>query len=157
MSVEQAIDVAPRMHEALEELKDLVRQRYPDATFRVALSPENPQTVLLKPVIDVVDRDDVMDVVIDRLVELQATEQLPLFVVPVCHHAGAGPSAGAAAQRPAGRRLAAERQRAGPRPDARRDVRWASIRIGRRRDRARSRRIRGNPHRGRALHAQGSE
>ena len=61
MSVEQAIDVAPRMHEALEELKDLVRQRYPDATFRVALSPENPQTVLLKPVIDVEDRDEVMD------------------------------------------------------------------------------------------------
>src|SRR5436190_19158756 len=83
MSVEQAIDVAPRMHEALEELKDLVRQRYPDATFRVALSPENPETVLLKPVVDVADRDEIMDVVIDRLVELQSDEQLPLFVVPV--------------------------------------------------------------------------
>ena len=66
MSVEQAIDVAPQMHAALEELKDLVRQRYPDATFRVARSPENPETVLLKPVIDVEDRDEVVDVVIDR-------------------------------------------------------------------------------------------
>jgi hypothetical protein len=66
MSVEQAIDVAPRMHEALEELKALIRQRYPEATFRVARSPENPQTVLLKPVVDVEDRDEVMDVVIDR-------------------------------------------------------------------------------------------
>jgi hypothetical protein len=71
------------MREALDELKDLVRQRYPDATFRVARSPENPETVLLKPVIDVEDRDEVMDVVIDRLVELQNVEQLPLFVVPV--------------------------------------------------------------------------
>jgi hypothetical protein len=83
MSVEQAIDVAPRMHKAIVELKDMLRQRYPDASFRVALSPENPETVLLKPVIDVEDRDEVMDVVIDRLVELQSVEQLPLFVVPV--------------------------------------------------------------------------
>jgi hypothetical protein len=83
MSVEQALAVAPRMHEALEELKDMLRQRYPDATFRVARSPENPETVLLKPVVDVADRDEVMDVVIDRLVEMQSVEQLPLFVVPV--------------------------------------------------------------------------
>jgi hypothetical protein len=83
MSVEQALAVTPRMHEALEELKDMVRRRYPDATFRVARSPENPETVLLKPVVDVADRDEVMDVVIDGLVELHSVEQLPLFVVPV--------------------------------------------------------------------------
>ena len=83
MSVEQALAVAPRMREALEELKDVLRQRYPDATFRVARSPENPETVLLKPVVDVADRDEIMDVVIERLVELQSDEQLPLFVVPV--------------------------------------------------------------------------
>lgn len=83
MSVERALDLSPRMHAALEELKGLVRQRYPDATFRVAPSPESPETVLLKPVVDVEDRDEVMDVVSDRLVELQSEEQLPLFVVPV--------------------------------------------------------------------------
>jgi hypothetical protein len=60
---------------ALEELKDLVRQRYPDATFRVERSPENPETMLLKPVVDVEDRDEVMDVGIDGLVELQSVEQ----------------------------------------------------------------------------------
>jgi hypothetical protein len=83
MSIEQEAALAPRMHKAVEELKDLLRQRYPEATFQVARSPENQQTVLLKPVVDVDDRDEVMDVVIDRLVELQSTEQLPLFVVPV--------------------------------------------------------------------------
>lgn len=83
MTTEQALAVAPRMHEALEELQEMLRQHYPDVTFRVTKSPENPQTVLLKPVVDVEDRDEVMDVVIDRLVELQSTEQLPLFVVPV--------------------------------------------------------------------------
>src|SRR5438128_6343789 len=93
MNGEQALSLTPALDAAVAQLQELIRERYPEATFWVMKSPENPETVLLKPVIDVVDRDDVMDVVIDRLVELQATEQLPLFVVPVCHHAGAGPSA----------------------------------------------------------------
>jgi hypothetical protein len=71
------------MQAALEDLKELVRRRYPEAEFRVTRSPENPNTVLLKPVVDVEDRDEVMDVVIDRLGEWQDTEQLSLFVVPI--------------------------------------------------------------------------
>src|SRR6266540_10444 len=82
MSVEHVPGLSPRMHAAMEELEGLVRQRYPDATFRVTRSPENPEIVLLKPVVDVEDRDEVMDVVIDRLVELQTEAQLPLLVVP---------------------------------------------------------------------------
>jgi hypothetical protein len=61
----------------------LVRHRYPDATFRVARSPEDPETILLKPVVDVDDRDEVLSLVLDRLGELQIEEQLPLFVVPL--------------------------------------------------------------------------
>ena len=83
MTPEQTRALAPRMEAALEELKDLVRRRYPEASFRVARSPESPETILLKPVVDVDDRDAVMDLVIDRLGELQIDEQLPLFVVPV--------------------------------------------------------------------------
>lgn len=83
MSMGPGPKVSPRMHAALEELKDLIRQRYPDATFQVTRSPENPDTILLKPVVDVDDRDDVMDVVIDRLVDLQSEGELALFVVPV--------------------------------------------------------------------------
>jgi hypothetical protein len=71
------------MEAALEELKGLVRARYPEATFQVSRSPENPQTVLLKPVVDIEDRDEVMDVVIERLGELQSEAQLPIFVVPI--------------------------------------------------------------------------
>lgn len=82
MSVERGPDVSPRLHAALEELKGLVRQHYPEATFQIVPSPENPETILLKPVVDVEDRDEVMDVVIERLVELQSEEHLSLFVVP---------------------------------------------------------------------------
>jgi hypothetical protein len=71
------------MQRAIAELEGLIQARYPDATFHVARHPESHDTVLLKPVVDVGDRDDVMDVIIDRLGELQADEHLPIFVVPV--------------------------------------------------------------------------
>jgi hypothetical protein len=82
MTKERTPEVTPRMQRALFELQALISKRYPDATFRVTRSPENPETVLLKPVVDVDDRDEVMDVVIDRLGELQSEEQLSLLVVP---------------------------------------------------------------------------
>lgn len=82
MTKERTPELTPRMQQALVELQALISKRYPDATFRVTRSPENPETVLLKPVVDVDDRDEVMDVVIDRLGELQAQEQLSLLVVP---------------------------------------------------------------------------
>jgi hypothetical protein len=82
MTKERAPEFTPRMQQALTELQALISKRYPDATFRVTRSPENPETVLLKPVVDVDDRDEVMDVVIDRLGELQGEEQLSLLVVP---------------------------------------------------------------------------
>ncbi len=82
MKTEREPKLAPRMQTAIEELKGLVRERYPDATFQVTRSPEDQKTILLKPVVEIDDRDEVMDVVIDRLVELQSEQQLPLFVVP---------------------------------------------------------------------------
>jgi hypothetical protein len=83
MKTEREPKLAPRTRAAIDELKGLVRERYRTATFRVTRSPEDDKTVLLKPVVDVEDRDEVMDVVIDRLVELQSEEQLPIFVVPI--------------------------------------------------------------------------
>src|SRR5438105_2908402 len=75
--------LSPRMQQAIAELKQLVRQRYPEASFQVARSWEDPRIVHLLPVVDVEDRDEVMDVVIDRMMELQIKDKLPLFVVPL--------------------------------------------------------------------------
>ncbi len=83
IKTEREPKLAPRLQAAVEELKGLVREHYPQATFRVTRSPEDRKTVLLKPVVDIDDRDEVMDVVIDRLVQLQSEEQLPIFVVPI--------------------------------------------------------------------------
>ena len=75
--------LTPRMQAAVDELKGLVRDSYPNASFQVARSPENRGVVLLKPVVDVDDRDEVMDVVINRLVEMQSERHLPILVVPI--------------------------------------------------------------------------
>ncbi len=73
----------PRMQQAVEELKGLVLERYPGATFRVAHSPEEPRIVHLWTTVDVEDTDEIMDVVIDRVTRLQTDEGLPIHVIPV--------------------------------------------------------------------------
>jgi hypothetical protein len=83
MHVERMSQLQPRMQTAIAELQAMIRRRYPAATFRIACNPEDSEMVLLKPTVDVDDRDEVVDVVIDRLLELQTDEHLPLLVVPV--------------------------------------------------------------------------
>lgn len=80
MTKERTPEFTPRMQQALSELQALISKRYPDATFRVTRSPENPETVLLKPVVDVDDRDEVMDVVIDRLGSCKARNSCPCWL-----------------------------------------------------------------------------
>ncbi len=81
--IEREPKLTARMRDAVGELKTLVSARYPDATFRVSRSLESPRIVHLMTTVDVDDRDQVMDVVIDRMMELQIKERLPLFVIPV--------------------------------------------------------------------------
>lgn len=69
-----------RIRAAVEEIKGLIAGRYPEATFSVGLG-EDPEGVYLRPVVDIEDRGEVVDVFIDRLVELQVDEALPLYVV----------------------------------------------------------------------------
>ena len=81
MTPEQRIPITPRMEEALSELKGLIRGRYPEATFEVG-EGDDPEGIYLRATIDVDDRGEVIDLFLDRLVDLQVEEGLPLFVVP---------------------------------------------------------------------------
>jgi hypothetical protein len=83
MKTEHEPKLTARMQLGVTELENLVRQRYPHANFQVRRSTENPRIVHLVTTVDVEDRDEVMDVVIDRMMELQIQDKLPLFVVPV--------------------------------------------------------------------------
>ena len=83
MSAQPAESMAPRLQGAVEELERLILARYPGATFRVARSPDDPAVVDLLAAVDLDDPDVVLDVVVDRMMELQIAEGLPIFVIPV--------------------------------------------------------------------------
>jgi hypothetical protein len=71
------------MQRAVAELRDIIRQRYPTAMFRLSPSAEDPAVIHLWASVDVDDPDEVVDLVIERMMALQIEESLPLFVIPV--------------------------------------------------------------------------
>lgn len=71
----------PRIRAALAELQDLIRRRYPDATFMVTARRDDPAGVFLTAIVDVDDLDEVADLVVSRTVDLLVEEGLPIYVL----------------------------------------------------------------------------
>ena len=82
MMPEQHTPHEPRIEAAIAELAELVRRRYPEATFEVT-QEEDPEGTYLTATVDVEDTDEVVDVFIDRMVDLQVKDGLPVYVIPV--------------------------------------------------------------------------
>lgn len=72
----------PRIRAAIDELQSMIRRRWPEARFKVSLG-EDPIGVYLDVELDLEDLDEVMDLVIDRLVNLQVEEGIPVHVIPL--------------------------------------------------------------------------
>lgn len=72
----------PRIQAAIAGLKELILERYPDAIFTV-FRGSDPEGVYLRAEVDIEDADEVMDVVVDRLYELEVEQELPIYVIPV--------------------------------------------------------------------------
>ncbi len=72
----------PRIREAIADLEKLVRQSYPDATFEIS-EGDDPSGTYVWATVDTTDNDKVMDLVVDRLLELQVDQKLPIYFVPV--------------------------------------------------------------------------
>ena len=72
----------PRVQSALTELKGIIRDRWPEATFQ-ASPGEDPKGIYLTATVDVDDTTTVMDALVERLLELQIEERLPVYVVPI--------------------------------------------------------------------------
>jgi hypothetical protein len=70
------------MEEAVHELQRLITVRFPQASFVVEEGCD-PEGIYLVTTVDIADTDEVMDVIGDRLVELQVTEGLPVYVTPL--------------------------------------------------------------------------
>ena len=72
----------PRMQAAIMELQGLIRQHYPNTTFEV-VHGDDPIGMYVLATVDVEDTEAVVDVYIDRLLELQIDAGLAVYVVPV--------------------------------------------------------------------------
>lgn len=83
MSTQREPKLRARMQQAVGELQDLVRQRYPEATCRVSRSPEDPRIIHLITTVDVPDTTEVVEALLDRVLMLQIDEKLPIHVVPI--------------------------------------------------------------------------
>jgi len=83
MNHEQLQDLAPKVVRAVEELEGMVRAHYPSATFQVARAADDPESILLWTTVDVDDPDEVGDLVLDRLLEMQIDEGIPIHLIPV--------------------------------------------------------------------------
>ena len=83
MKTEQRPELTPQMQQALAELQRVIQGRYPTATFDAELGEDDPAAVHLVAIVDVDDPNEVLDFVIERVLELQLEEQLPLHVIPV--------------------------------------------------------------------------
>ena len=73
----------PKILAAIDELESIVRNRYPDTQFAVATAPDEPESILVWATVDVDDPDEVVDLVLDRMLELQIDEGIPVHLVPV--------------------------------------------------------------------------
>jgi hypothetical protein len=82
MRAETHAPLTPRMEEAVHELKGLITARFPQASFVVEEGCD-PQGIYLVTTVDIADTDEVTAAVGDRLVELQVTEGLPVYVTPL--------------------------------------------------------------------------
>ena len=82
MSAERVTGGGPRLEPVIAELQQQVTGRFPDARFEV-FEGEEPRGTYLRAVVDVEDIDEVVDLVIDRLLDLQVEEGLPLYFVAI--------------------------------------------------------------------------
>jgi hypothetical protein len=70
------------MEKAVNELKGTIAKHFAQASF-VVEEGFDPKGIYLVTTVDIADTDEVMDVIGDRLVELQVDEGLPIYVTPL--------------------------------------------------------------------------
>ena len=82
MTIEPPILLTSQMENAVEEIKRLVTRRFPDATFALGHG-EDPEGMHLIITVDLDDMGEVVDLSLDRLVDMQLDDMLPLYVIPL--------------------------------------------------------------------------
>ncbi len=75
--------IDPVRQEAVEELIRMVRQQYPTASFEVGPGEDDPEGTYITATVDIDDPDAVTDLTIDRELELQIEQGIPVYVIPI--------------------------------------------------------------------------
>lgn len=83
MTKEYLLSLEPRRQQAVSELTGMIKAHYPTVSFVVAPGIDDELATHITATVDLDDPDEVMDVIIDRLVELQVEEELPISVIPI--------------------------------------------------------------------------
>jgi hypothetical protein len=78
----RSLENDPRVQAALAEFEQLIRNRYPEATFEITIGGE-PDGKYLTATVDLENTLEVLHVIMDRLLEVQIEEGLPVYVIPV--------------------------------------------------------------------------
>lgn len=81
MYEEPELVITPELQSAIDELKGMIADRFPDAVFEVRQRYDPPR-ISLDATVDIDDTDEVIEIVIDRLIDLQVYQGLPIYVAP---------------------------------------------------------------------------
>lgn len=79
----EPLQLDERTRKAVDELKADIAQHYPTATFELSRGQDDPSSLHLTTTVDLDDAFEVLDKVIDRVVDLQVEQGIPLHVIPV--------------------------------------------------------------------------
>lgn len=82
MSDERTASVEVDIRRAVDELTGLIESRYPSASL-VRPGVDDPDATYITAMVDIDDPDEVMDLVVDRLLELQLAAGLLVYVLPI--------------------------------------------------------------------------
>ncbi len=71
------------LQQAVAELQQLIEGHYPGTTFDVGPGGDDPTGTYIAATVDLDDPDDVMDLVIERVLAFQVEDGLSIHVVPI--------------------------------------------------------------------------
>jgi hypothetical protein len=83
MSNEYLHTLDPARQKAVTERTSMVQQRYPTASFAVGPGEGDPVVTHITTTVDIDDAGEVVDLVIDRMLELQIDEGVPVYAIPI--------------------------------------------------------------------------
>lgn len=85
-ALREQLALSTKLAPALIELRDLITDKYPNAQFRVTFGLDEPFGVHLRPTLDIEDPTEISSTFMDKLLDFQIEQRLPIYVFPEKTH-----------------------------------------------------------------------